>query len=144
VSVSQSVVDKPGERFEVAPDRCARCEESLDNAVDTVWVLRQVVDVDPHHRKPASATLPDVAEAMVEPLLAWGYHRCPRRDDDGHTAGGSVSRAVAEEPLGHCLVHRRGRGELRSWLQARRFGQRVGQVCHRRELDVVGLRVPLA
>jgi len=46
-SVSRSVVDDPDEMFEVAPDRCARCEQSLDDAVETARVRRQVVDVDP-------------------------------------------------------------------------------------------------
>jgi hypothetical protein len=32
------VVDEPDERFEVCPDRYARCKESLDNAFDTVTV----------------------------------------------------------------------------------------------------------
>lgn len=47
VSASRSVVDDPDETFEVAPDRCARCEKSLDNAVETARVRRQVVDVEP-------------------------------------------------------------------------------------------------
>jgi hypothetical protein len=37
VSVSQ-MVDEPDEKFEVCPDRYARCKESLDNAFDTVTV----------------------------------------------------------------------------------------------------------
>jgi transposase len=46
-SVSRSVVDDPDEMFEVAPDRCARCAESLDGAAETARFRRQVVDVDP-------------------------------------------------------------------------------------------------
>jgi transposase len=44
-SVSRSVVDDPDETFEVAPDHCARCEKSLDDAAETARVRRQVVDV---------------------------------------------------------------------------------------------------
>ncbi len=46
-SASRSVVDDPDETFEVAPDRCARCEKSLHDAAETARVRRQVVDVDP-------------------------------------------------------------------------------------------------
>jgi transposase len=47
VSASRSVVDDPDETFEVAPARCARCAQSLDGAVETARVRRQVVDVEP-------------------------------------------------------------------------------------------------
>jgi hypothetical protein len=55
------VVDEPDERFEVCPDRYARCKESLDNAfdtvtVDTVWAGRQIVDVDLHHHRKSLRT----------------------------------------------------------------------------------------
>jgi transposase len=46
-SASRRVVEDPDETFEVAPDRCARCARSLDDAVETARVRRQVVDVDP-------------------------------------------------------------------------------------------------
>lgn len=41
------MVDDPDEVFEVAADRCGRCAESLDGAVETARVRRQVVDVEP-------------------------------------------------------------------------------------------------
>ena len=47
VSASRSVVEEPDETFEVAPDHCARCEKSSDDAVETARVRRQVVDVQP-------------------------------------------------------------------------------------------------
>jgi transposase len=47
VSVSRSLVDDPDEVFEVAPDHCARCAESLEGAAETARVRRQVVDVQP-------------------------------------------------------------------------------------------------
>jgi transposase len=47
VSASRSVVDDPDQTFEVAPDHCARCAESLDGAAETARVRRQVVDVQP-------------------------------------------------------------------------------------------------
>lgn len=45
-SASRSLVDDPDETFEVAPDHCARCEKSLDDAAETARVRRQVVDVE--------------------------------------------------------------------------------------------------
>jgi transposase len=45
-SVSRSVVEDPDETFEVAPGRCARCEQPLADAAETARVHRQVVDVD--------------------------------------------------------------------------------------------------
>jgi hypothetical protein len=45
-SASRSVVDNPDETFEVAPDHCARCEKSLEDAVETARVRRQVADVE--------------------------------------------------------------------------------------------------
>jgi transposase len=45
-SVSRSLVEDPDETFEVAPDRCARCEEPLEDAAETSRVRRQVVDVE--------------------------------------------------------------------------------------------------
>jgi hypothetical protein len=55
------VVDEPDERFEVCPDRYARCKESLDNAfdtvtVDTVRVRRRWRMWIHHHRKSPSIT----------------------------------------------------------------------------------------
>ena len=47
VSASRSLVDDPDETLEVAPDRCARCAESLQGAAETARVRRQVVDVQP-------------------------------------------------------------------------------------------------
>ncbi|HEU0128475.1 MAG TPA: DUF6444 domain-containing protein [Pseudonocardiaceae bacterium] len=46
-SASRRVVDDPDETFEVAPDRCARCAQSLDGAAEAGRVRRQVVDVNP-------------------------------------------------------------------------------------------------
>ncbi len=46
-SASRSLVEDPDETFEVAADHCARCERSLDGAVETARVRRQVVDVQP-------------------------------------------------------------------------------------------------
>ena len=46
-SASRRVVNDPNEIFEVAPDRCARCEQSLHDAEETARVRRQVVDVEP-------------------------------------------------------------------------------------------------
>jgi hypothetical protein len=46
-SVSRSLVADPDNAFEVAPDRCARCEDSLADAAETARVRRQVVDADP-------------------------------------------------------------------------------------------------
>ena len=46
-SVSRSLAGDPDETFEVAPDRCAQCERSLDGAAETARVRRQVVDVEP-------------------------------------------------------------------------------------------------
>jgi hypothetical protein len=51
---------------------------------------------------------------------------------------------VVQEPLRDRFIYFLGCGELWSRLQARWFGQRVGQVWHCRELDVVGLCVSLA
>lgn len=45
-SASRSLVDDPDETFEVSPDHCARCEQSLHNAAETARVRRQVVDVE--------------------------------------------------------------------------------------------------
>lgn len=45
-SASRNLVDEPDETFEVAPDHCARCEKSLDDALETARVRRQVVDVE--------------------------------------------------------------------------------------------------
>ncbi len=45
--MSRSLVEDPDETFEVAPDRCARCERSLDGAAEAARVPRQVVDVQP-------------------------------------------------------------------------------------------------
>jgi transposase len=44
-SASRSLIDDPDDSFEVAPDRCARCEKSLHDAAETARVRRQVVDV---------------------------------------------------------------------------------------------------
>jgi uncharacterized protein DUF6444 len=44
-SASRSLVDDPDEIFEVAPDHCARCEQSLHDAEETARVRRQVADV---------------------------------------------------------------------------------------------------
>jgi transposase len=46
-SASRGLVDDPDETFEVAPDHCARCHESLHNAAETARVRRQVADVQP-------------------------------------------------------------------------------------------------
>jgi transposase len=46
-SASRSLVDDPDETFEVAPDHCARCHESLHDAAETARVRRQVADVQP-------------------------------------------------------------------------------------------------
>jgi hypothetical protein len=46
-SVSRSLSDDPDAVFEVAPDRCAKCEKSLCGAEETSRVRRQVVDVSP-------------------------------------------------------------------------------------------------
>lgn len=40
------MVEDPDETFEVAPDRCAHCEQSLREAAETARVRHQVVDVD--------------------------------------------------------------------------------------------------
>jgi transposase len=45
-SASRSLVEDPDETFEVAPDRCARCADSLADAAETARVRRQVVDAD--------------------------------------------------------------------------------------------------
>lgn len=44
-SASRGLVADPDETFEVAPDRCGRCAQSLDGAAETGRVRRQVVDV---------------------------------------------------------------------------------------------------
>jgi len=44
-SVSRSLVDDPDGVFELAPARCARCDESLAGAAEISRVRRQVVDV---------------------------------------------------------------------------------------------------
>ncbi|MGB8254627.1 MAG: DUF6444 domain-containing protein, partial [Pseudonocardiaceae bacterium] len=46
-SVSRRLVDDPDETFEVAPDRCGGCGESLDGALEVARVRRQVADVSP-------------------------------------------------------------------------------------------------
>jgi transposase len=46
-SVSRSLSDDPDAVFEVAPDRCVKCEKSLHGAEETSRVRRQVVDVSP-------------------------------------------------------------------------------------------------
>lgn len=46
-SVSRSLVDDPDAVFEVAPDRCVRCEKPLAGAAEISRVRRQVVDVSP-------------------------------------------------------------------------------------------------
>jgi transposase len=46
-SVSRRLVDDPDETFEVAPDRCGGCGESLDGAPEVARVRRQVADVSP-------------------------------------------------------------------------------------------------
>jgi hypothetical protein len=61
-----------------------------------------------------------------------------------HAGRWSVSREVVQEPLRDRFIYFFGCGELWSRLQARWVGQRVGQVWHCRELDVVGLCVSLA
>jgi transposase len=39
-SVSRSLVENPDEIFEVAPDRCAHCEQSLQEAAETARMRR--------------------------------------------------------------------------------------------------------
>lgn len=46
-SSSRRLSDDPDAVFEVAPDRCARCEKSLRGAKETSRVRRQVIDVSP-------------------------------------------------------------------------------------------------
>jgi transposase len=46
-SVSRSLSDDPDAVFEVAPDRCVKCEKSLHGGEETSRVRRQVVDVSP-------------------------------------------------------------------------------------------------
>jgi transposase len=46
-SSSRKPADDPDETFEVTPDRCVRCDKSLQGADETRRVRRQVVDVAP-------------------------------------------------------------------------------------------------
>jgi transposase len=46
-SSSRTLAEDPDETFEVAPDRCTRCDTSLHGAAKTTRVRRQVVDVLP-------------------------------------------------------------------------------------------------
>ena len=46
-SSSRKPADDPDETFEVTPDRCARCDKSLQGADEARRVRRQVVDVAP-------------------------------------------------------------------------------------------------
>ena len=46
-SSSRKLADDPDAVFEVAPDRCARCDKSLAGGNETTRVRRQVVDVAP-------------------------------------------------------------------------------------------------
>ena len=61
MSASRSLVEDPDKTFEVSPDRCSRCADSLAEAAETARVRCQVVDVD-------SPPPPKVAE----------YPRCRR------------------------------------------------------------------
>ena len=45
-SASRSLVEDPDETFEVFPDRCARCADSLADAAETARIRRQVVDAN--------------------------------------------------------------------------------------------------
>ncbi len=47
LSASRKLTDDPNEMFEVAADRCVRCDKSLAGAQETMRVRRQVVDVTP-------------------------------------------------------------------------------------------------
>jgi transposase len=46
-SSSRSLVEDPDERLEIAPDRCRRCDTSLDAAQECGRQRRQIVDVAP-------------------------------------------------------------------------------------------------
>jgi transposase len=46
-SSSRSLVDEADETLEIRPDRCQRCESSLDGAVESARQRRQVVDARP-------------------------------------------------------------------------------------------------
>jgi transposase len=45
-SASRNLVEDPDATFEVAPDRCARCDGSLADATETARIRRQLVDAD--------------------------------------------------------------------------------------------------
>jgi len=106
-SVSRSLIDDPDAVFEVAPDRCARCERSLADAEETSRVRRQVVDVSPpppptvteyqivsrccggcgHVSEPTASDVP----RPVEPSTAAGF-------DAAGDGGPAVAMAVAVRP----------------------------------------------
>ena len=94
-SASRSVVDDPDATFEVAPDRCARCAQSLDDAAETVRVRRQVVDVDP-------PPPPKVTEYQLVSRRCGGCGQVsdPAATDVPHPVnpGADLARATASAP----------------------------------------------
>lgn len=94
-SVSRGVVDDPDETFEVAPDHCARCERSLEDAEETGRVRRQVADVQ-------APPPPTVTEYQLVSRRCGG---CGHLNDPTATdvprpihPGGDVARPTASAP----------------------------------------------
>ncbi len=56
----------------------------------------------------------------------------------------SLRRELPEKPLSQDLVNQHGRGQLWGRFQAGFVGQRVRQARHSDQLDIVGVRVPVA
>jgi hypothetical protein len=110
-SASRSLIDDSDETFEVAPDRCARCEQSLHDAAETGRVRRQVVDVE----------VPPPPKVTEYPLVSRRCGGCGHVNDPAVTdvprpvdPGSDVARRAAGAPprgrypracrdrVGHC------------------------------------------
>jgi hypothetical protein len=118
-SPASSRVD-PDETFEVAADHCARCEKSLDDALETARVRHQVVDVK-------APPPPKITEYQLVSRRCGGCGRVsdptttdvPRPVDPGSDvvpSAASVREAASNFPVGVILPSR-------SWHEAyRKFG----------------------
>jgi transposase len=114
-SWSLSLVDDPDAVFEVAPDRCARCEKSLTDAQEIARVRRQVLDASPpppptvteyqlvsrrcsgcgHVNEPTAADRPSPLKPDTAPQLQTGTRDRANHSTDTAAAAAGVHPGMA-------------------------------------------------
>jgi transposase len=92
-SVSRRLVDDPDETFEVAPDRCGGCGESLDGALEVARVRRQVADVSPP--PPSKVT---EYQLVSRQCRGCGRHNAPAPGDRPRRVSPAAARAATRAP----------------------------------------------